>query len=192
MNAYLKKLPLSLPTGSIVEPFSFNENAINSLKKWLDADQVEALRSRAEIAKHQLQEERTEPMLGAQRQVLQRAGELASSLAKLLDQAPQAASGELDQVFHEYMGGYQQREIMCMRLGILAKTLEQRLDRIPAQDRRKSPVFFVSLIAEVTHAAGIKTSASENARFFKVCQIVFESAGIPFSPAAPIKAFMKK
>lgn len=192
MSAYLKKLPLSLPTGSIVEPFSFNDKEINRLKKWLDADQVEALRSRAEIAKHQWQEDRTEPMLSAQRQVLQRAGELASSLAKLLAQAPQAASGELDRVFHEYLGGYQEKEIMCMRLDILAQTLEQRLSKIPAQDRRKSPVFFVSLIAEVTHAAGIKTSVSENTRFFKVCKIVFKSTGIPFSPAAPIKAFMKK
>lgn len=191
MNAYLKKLPLSLPMGGIVEPFCFEKPTITALQKWLDSDQIEALRARAETARNMLKVDKNAPMLADERLVLQRAGELASALATILEQAPARASAELDLVFQKHLNGWQQKELMQQRLSILADSLERCLDEIPTQDRRKSPVFFVTQIAEVLNTAGIKTSVTENSRFFKICAIVFKSIGIYSNPAAPIKAFMK-
>lgn len=191
MKKYLKDLPLSLPTGSMIEDLLFDAKTITALQKWLNADQIEALQGRAEISKHAWNEDKDSPMLADERLVLQRAGELAKALATILEQAPPRASAELDLVFQKYLGGFQQKKLTGARLNILAISLDQRLAKMPTQDRRKSPVFFVSQIAEVLNAAGIKTSVTENSRFFKICAIVFESAGIYQSPAAPIKAFMK-
>lgn len=189
MKKYLKDLPLSLPTGSIVESHYFGKEIIAKLQKWLDSEQIEALRARTETAQNMLKEDA--PMLADERLVLQRACELATALATILEQAPLRASAELDLVFHKHLGGYQQKAAMQQRLSVLADSLEQRLGDMPTQDRRKSPVLFVTQIAEVLNAAGIKTSVTENSRFFKICAIVFESIGIYQSPAAPIRAFMK-
>lgn len=191
MNKYLKNLPLSLPTGGIVEPFYFKQATITALQKWLDSEQIEALQARTKNAKNMLDDDRDSPMLADERVVLQRAGELASALATILEHAPDRASAEIDLAFHEHLGGLQQREVMQQRLTLLADSIEQHLCDMPTQDRRKSPVFFVSQIAEVLTTAGIETSVTENSRFFKICAIIFESIGIYSSPAAPIRAFMK-
>jgi len=191
MNKYIKGLPLSLPTGGIVEQFCFKQATITALQKWLNSNQIEALRARAETAKNMLADDRNSPMLAEERLVLQRAGELAKALATILEQAPSRSSAELDLVFQRHLGGWQQKELTGARLSILAVSLDHRLAEMPTQDRRKSPVFFVSQIAEVLNAAGIKNSVTENSRFFKICAIVFEAAGIYQSPAAPIKTFMK-
>ena len=189
---YLKDLPLSLPTGSLIEPFCFNSKTVTALQKWLNWDQIEALRCRAEEVKQQIDDGRESPMLAGERLVLQRASGLASALAKILAQAPTRASAEFDLVFQKYLGGWQEKELTGARLNVLAHSLDSRLNDMPKQDRRTSPVFFVSQIAEVLNAADIKTSLSENSRFFKICAILFEAIGIYQSPAAPIKAFKKE
>lgn len=191
MKKYLDKLTLSKPTGSIVEPFSFDTKATTELQKWLNEDQIDALQGRAEISKQAWNDDQDAPMLAEERLVLQRAGELASAFATILEQAPPRASAELDLVFQTHLGGWQQREVMQQHLTILADSLEQHLGDMPTQDHRKSPVFFVSQIAEVLNAAGIKTSVTENSRFFKICAILFKAIGIYSSPAGTIRAFMK-
>lgn len=191
MNKHIKDLPLSLPTGSIIEAFCFDAKTTTALQKWLNDEQIEALRCRTEFEKHRATEDKKEPMLADERLVLQRAAELAAALAKILEQAPPRASAELDLVFHKQFGDWRQKEITAVRLSVLSFAIERRLDHMPLQDRRKSPVFFVSQIAEVLQVAGIKTSVTENSRFFKICAILFESIGIYQSPAGPIRAFMK-
>jgi hypothetical protein len=190
MKKYLKDLPLSLPTGSLIEPFCFNSKTVTALQKWLNWDQIEALRCRAEFEMQTSRDNKDAPMLADERIVLQRAGELASALAMILEQAPARASAELDLLFQKHLGGWQEKELTGARLNVLAHSLDSRLNDMPKQDRRKSPVFFVSQIAEVLNAADIKNSLSENSRFFKICAILFEAIGIYQSPAAPIKAFM--
>lgn len=191
MNKHLKNLPLKPPEGSIIESFCFDAKTTAALQKWLNADQIEALRCRTEFEKHRATDEKKEPMLAEERLVLQRAAELAAALAKILEQAPRTASAELDLVFQKQFGDWRQKEITAVRLSGLSFAIERRLDNMPLQGRRKSPVFFVSQIAEVLQAAGIKTSVTENSRFFKICAILFEAIGIYQSPAAPIRAFMK-
>lgn len=190
MSEYLKNLALKEQTGSIIEPLLFDAKTTAALQKWLDLDQIEALRARAEHAKHVWFEQSEDPTLGDERIVLQRAAELAAALAKILEQAPSSASAELDLIFQKYLGGYQQKELTSVKLGVLACMLEMRLIQMPIQGRRKSPVFLVSQIAEVLNAADIKTSASEGSRFYKICQIIFDSVGIYQSPAAPIRVIL--
>jgi hypothetical protein len=162
------------------------------LLKWLSFWEVLKLRAIAERAKNEIDYYREAPMLADERLVLQRASGLASALAKILAQAPERASAELDLLFQKHLGGWQEKELTGARLNVLAHSLDSRLNDMPKQDRRTSPVFFVSQIAEVLNAADIKTSLSENSRFFKICAILFEAIGIYQSPATPIKAFKKE
>lgn len=192
MSKLLKNLPLSLPTGALIEPFCFGETTKNALSKWLNDTQIEALERCAEVEKHNLVEEKETPSLGEEREVLERVSELAFALAKILEQAPNLAAAELDLMFHRHMGGFQQKEITATKLSSLAFHLGQRLDQIPKQSRRKSPAFFVRQIAGVLEDAGIEISVGENSRFFKITTIVFKSVGIYQSPAAAIRVIMGK
>ncbi len=192
MNKHLKDLPLSIPTGSIIEAFCFDAKTTTALQKWLNDEQIEALRDCTEFEKHRAEADKNDPKLPDERLVLQSAAELASALAKILEQAPPRASAELDLVFQKQFGDWRQKEITAVRLNFLSFAIERRLHHMPLQERRKSPVFFVRQIAEVLQAAGIKPSVAENSRFFKICAILFESIGIYQSPAAPIRAYLKK
>lgn len=188
----LKGLPLSVPTGGIVSPLIFTQTTIDVLSKWLDSNQIERLQQCAEVSKDLIQNDQESPTLGDQRVVLEKAAELARALSTLLEQAPSTAEGELDLIFHKYVGAIAQKDNMCIKLKLLANGLDVSLQKLPLQDRRKSHVHFVSLIANVLHESGIKPSVSENSRFFKVCKTVFEASKIYQSPTAAIKSFIGK
>ena len=192
MNHLLKDLPLGKPTASWVEPFEFDSTSFAALKKWLTDDQIEALRDRVEAATNLLADAEAAPTFAEEKRVLIRAGELASALADILQGAPARASAELDLIFHKQLGGWHKKELMAAQLEVLSAALNIRALELPAQGRRKSPVFLVSQIAEVLQSAGIATSVAENSKFFKICRIVFRSVGIPQSPAAPIRAYQKR
>lgn len=186
----LDGLPLSVPTGGLVTPLIFSSDTIKTLGQWLNPNQIERLRNCAEISKNIISNDRENPTLGDQRKVLEKAGELAEALATILQQAPMHAEAELNLIFHKYVGGLEQHEQMAVNLKMLAFGINASLQDLPKQDRRKSPVHFVSMIADVLHDADIKPSASENSRFYKICQAAFDAIGVYQSPAAPIRVFI--
>lgn len=188
----LKGLQLSVPTGGWVTPLLFKQETIDILGKWLTEEQIERLRGRAESSKQMSQDDQENPTLGDQRLVLMKASELALALATILEQAPSTAEGELDLIFHKYVGGIEQKDKMGIKLKMLALGLDASLQKLPTQGRRKSHAHFVSLIADVLKDAGIDPSVSENSRFYRICKAVFEAAGIYTSPIASIKVFIGK
>ena len=173
------------------ESFSFDTKANTALKKWLDDAQIEELRCRAKLAKRVWFEDAKQPTLACEKSTLQRMAELSIELSELLKEPPPTADAELDLVFRKHFGGWEQKDVMVSNLEILSSALSECLDKMPVQEYKKSPVFLVSQITEVLQSASIKTSATENSRFFQICDIVFKSAGITQSPAGAIRAFMK-
>lgn len=193
----LRGLPLKLPTGGIVTPLHFDYETQASLRKWLDFSHIGRLQNCAEISRNLIQSDEDTPTLGDQREVLETAVELATALATILEQAPSTAEAELNLVFHKFVGGLEQQNLMVIKLKMLALGIDASLQKLPKQDRRKSPVHFVSMIANVLHDAGIKPSASESSRFFKICQALFSQVipnqdGNDSSPTGAIRAFMRQ
>ena len=192
MKTLIEGLPLSVPMGGIVAPFDFDLKTQDTLRNWLDFSKIGRLQHCAELSIGIIEDDQENPTLGDQRKVLKKAGELAIALATILEQAPSTAEGELDLIFHKYVGGVEWKNHLGIKLKMLAYGLDASLQKLPKQDRRKSHTDFVSMIANVIQDAGIKPSASENTRFYKICKAVFEAAEIYQSPAAAIKVFIGK
>lgn len=181
-----ERLPLSTQTGGWVNPIHFGLETQNTLRTWLDFSQIGRLQHVAEMAIWVIGEDQDDPTLGEQRRVLEKASELATALATLLKQAPSTAEAELDLVFQTL--GYQKQN-MVNDLELLSTGIFASLRELPMQDRRKSHAHFAGLIAAVINDAGIKPSVSENSRFYKICQCVFDAVGIYQSPAAAIRVY---
>lgn len=181
-----------MPTGGIVEPLDIDLATQKKLLKWLSFWQVLQLRGCAERARDLVKHARDEPALSAEKKVLKKAGELASALAQILEQAPMIAEGVLAGVFYGKLGGVNEQKIMAHKLKTLATGIDESLSMLPTQGRPKSAAYFVSMIVDVIKDANIKLSATENSQFYKICKIVFEAAGIHTSPAAAIKVFIGK
>ena len=192
MKTLISGLPLSVPTGGIVEPLDLDLATQQKLLKWLSFWQVLQLRRCAERARDLVKHARDEPALSAQKKVLKKAMELASALAQILEQSPMTADAELLRVFYKKLGGVNEQQIMAFKLKTLAIGIDESLSMLPIQDHKRSHTNFVSMIAEVLNPAGVKTSFSENTRFFKISKTMFEAAGIYQSPAAAIKVFIGK
>ena len=190
IDKLLKGIPLSQPTGSWVEPFEFEPAASSALQTWLSPEQIEALRARVELAKAAWADDASERAMGEEKRELERASEMAQAVATILQQAPPRASGELDLIFQKHLGGWEKKALMSAQLQVLAASIGNCSMTSATQDRRKSPVFLVSQIAEVLHTAGIKTSKTENSRFFKICRLVFESIGIYQDPRGSIRSYI--
>jgi hypothetical protein len=165
----------------------FNDEAVGRLNKWLPLDQIYQLEGRAEAFKHIMDSAKAGPTLGDNRLVLGRAATLANELAHLLNEA----EADFETVFQASLGGWEQRQIFAEKLQVLAEQTNQHLGEMASQSRRSSPVLLVSLIAEVTSAAGIQTSVATGSKFYKICDIVFDELRLFTAPDAAIRAFLK-
>ena len=186
-----KKLPLTVPTGAIVQPATFEQSAIDTLTKWFDPAQIDCLRTAAENARHIAAYESTEPSLGDEKQVLARARELAFELSQILEQAPTHAAGALVGIAHSWFHDVYALDTMAGNLNTLTAGLDASIANLPKQGLRKSHADFVREIAGVCAVVGIKPSVSETSRFFAICSTVFVAAGMPQSPKGSIQAFIK-
>lgn len=185
-----KNRPLPLRSAVWVNPLFFGEHATNELQKWLTTNQVEALKENAALAISVFRADANEPNFASQIDMLVRVAELADELGLILERAPATASAKLSQVFQQKFGDAGQKRVTAKNLRLLADGALEVMSAMPEQSRRKSPVFLVAQIAAVLSDTDIKSSVSENSRFFKICSIVFKATGLFQSPAAAIRVFM--
>lgn len=174
---YLKNIPLDPPNGALIAPFAFCDTARMALGKWLLQGDIDSLQGRIEVALHFEECQRDEPKMADQRDFVQHVHGLSEALAMALENAPTEVSGLLDLVAHNHLGGWQERDLMVVRLKALSKGVSDQLEKFSEQTRRVAKhQFLISQIVDVVSVRDIRVSCATGSKFFKLCKIVFDAA----------------
>lgn len=190
MNKLLKGLHLRLPTGGLVKPFSFTDDAKSELGKWFDASAVARLEDFVEVALDLETDSQEQPTIGESRKVMLRISELADALSTALNGAPEMVRAELTVIGLKSFGDWQKAERLSSEILVLALASRERAEKLPAQTRPSSYRYLVSGIAAEAETAGIALSDSEHSKFAAICRCVFESVGIYQDPRGSIRSFL--
>jgi hypothetical protein len=204
MMDYLKTLSLKPETGALVAPFAFSEPARVSLAVWLSVAVIDVLQSRIEVAIPIEKAMQDEPKLAELKDFLQRVHDLAKALGALLENAPTDASGLLDLVAQQNLGGWAERYRMVVHLKGLSDGVAHQLGKHNWKSVRSAyHLFMVGEIADVVLQHDVDVSVSEGSPFLKICKIVFDavntrvdSLGVIQSdsvdPRGAIRAYIKQ
>ena len=191
-SRFLKGLELRPQIGGIVEGFAFSDDTRQTLAKWLEPTAIDRLQGLTEVARKIETDKRDEPSFNENREVLTRISELSMALATAISNAPSVAEAELTLIGHHAFGDMFALKKLASDLQTVADKTIERAALLPAQSTRHSPVFFVSCIADIAQAQGIKVSEAANSKFLNICTCTFKAAGIFSDPRGAIRAYLKR